>query len=94
MSIKFKLMRGAIKVQRTVSHAAPVIAAGVATGAAIGHTQAEPGLRKEGMKEGAFAGLLISGAVLGRKAIAREAADYGKFVFRRIKGRIVRIKVK
>ena len=94
MSVKFKLMRGVIKVQRAVSHAAPVIAAGVATGAAVGHAQAEPGLRNEGMKEGAKVGALVAGAVLGRKTIMREAGQYGKFIFRRIKGRIVRIRAK
>ncbi len=76
--------RGFKKSAKKFSGEAKTVGAIAGGGALVGALSAPPGLRKEGLKEGAIvAGGLSAAATIGTK-----------IVFRRIKGRIIPIKVK
>lgn len=65
---------------KAIKRGAAIIGAGTGLGAVVGYSGAEPGRRSAGAKEGALTGAITAGTAM--------------FVFRKIRGRIVRIKVK
>ena len=105
-----KLMSLAKKAARSnAGMRTSIIVTGASVGSVSGIARSQPGLRKEGAREGAIAGGIVGGALAfspsvarfaGRtvkaeaKRVGKKVVKGGKYIFRRIRGKIVRIKAK
>ena len=97
------------KISTKFAFRSAALGVGTGIGAISGLSRAEPGLRKQGAKEGAIVGLTLGGAIAFSPALVRFAGrtikteakrgfklakKTGKVVFRRIRGRIIPIRKK
>lgn len=78
-----KILTGFKKTKKV----AKVTALAGAAGAFAGSSGSQPGLRREGAKEGAIVGIAVGASLIA-------APKIGKIIFRRIRGRIIPIRVK
>ena len=102
---KEKLLKIISKIKK--SDMRPGLRAGLFTGMTVGaataaFSQSQPGLRTEAGREGAIGGAIMGAASIGALAVGKKygrvakvmGARKGSVIFRRIRGRIVKIKVK